>query len=157
MSSSIVAHGMARKSKSSLITNETLSSSRYLQNSVSACFPKDLAVTWTFVNTYFPSEDSLFKLEPSTHRGTCILTKYGMIDVAREEKSETDIPDAAVYLKYLASRLCVLVFKKLDVYSAEEIITEVSCLGRETFNQSSHRSCLYTFAKQKLNRDSNPK
>lgn len=93
---------------------------------MSACFPKDLEVTWEFVNTYFPKDKSLFKLEPSMHRATCILTKFGVIDVLREEKLEREIPDPAVYLKYLASRLCVLVFKQLDIYTADEIISEVS-------------------------------
>lgn len=97
-----------------------------MQNCVSGWFPKDLKVTWEFVNTYFPPEESLMKLEPSKHRNTCILTQYGVIDVLQDEKTEEDIPDPAVYLKYLASRLCVLVFKKLDLYTAEEIIAEVS-------------------------------
>lgn len=60
------------------------------------------------------------------HRPTCILTKYGVIDVLHEMKSEEDIPDPSIYVKYLASRLCVLVFNKLAQFTADEIISEVS-------------------------------
>lgn len=98
-----------------------------MQNSISACFPQNLKIKWTFINSYFPTEDSTLKLEPTSEREFTILTEYGVINVMKDVKSETDIPDPSVYLKYLASRLCVLVFKKLGVYTAHEIIEEVSC------------------------------
>lgn len=93
---------------------------------MSVCFPKNLSVKWVFVNTFFPSEKSLFRLEANKHRDTCILTQFGVIDVLREERTEEDLPIPTVYLKYLASRLCVIVFKKLNAYTANEIIEEVS-------------------------------
>lgn len=77
------------------------------------------------MNSYFPTKDTLFTLEPTPARHHCVLTKYGVIDVMRDDKTEEDIPDTLVYLKYLASRLCLVVFRKLGVYSAVDIIEEV--------------------------------
>ena len=89
--------------------------SRYLQNAVAAVFPKDLKVTWEFVNTYFPSTDTLFRVDSSTHRHTCILTPYRLIDLARGETDEEAVMDPEMYVKYLEAKLSVLVFGKLTL------------------------------------------
>lgn len=108
---------------------------RYLQNSISACFPQDLEVKWEFINSYFPTGDNLFKLDPHVNREYNILTKYGVINVLTDHKTEADIPEPAVYLKYLASRLCVQIFNKMGVYTATEIIDTVRRVFKELLSR----------------------
>lgn len=93
---------------------------------MAACFLQDIKLHWTFVQSYFPKPEQHFKLDPTLHKDHCILTKYGVINVLLEDRTEESLPDPQVYLKYLASRICVLVFNQLGPYTASEIIKEVS-------------------------------
>lgn len=98
-----------------------------MQNIVSACIPQNLAVKWTFVKSRFPLEKDLFKLEPTDMRKYLILTPYGVINVLGGPKTyPEDIKDHGIYLKYLAARLCCVVFHKLGSYSSDMMVEKVS-------------------------------
>lgn len=101
--------------------------SRYIQNVVSACIPENLDLKWEFVNSYFPKQENMFMLEPTNHRNYMLLTPYGVLNAMdATPKTEEEIPDPVIYLKYLAARLCCVVFDRLGSYNSETIIHEVS-------------------------------
>lgn len=108
-------------------TNENLSLfHRYIRNAVCTYLPRNLNVKWTFVNTYFPDNDEKFHLEGTENRKFRILTEYGVVDV-NEEYTEEQIPDFAIYLKYLIFKLCATVFDALNPVTGLQIMKEV-CL-----------------------------